>query len=106
MDEQAIIAIVKQLIDAGAFENLQEPGKQTLIIYGLLSALIIAMIRIFLINGWIKKGLTRFFDLEEGKLKALTDLNEKVIKLQELVIKQHEKLHDVLHLLHAKREED
>lgn len=106
MDEHAIIAIVKQLIDAGAFDNLQEPGKQTLIIYGLLSALVIAMIRIFLINGWLKKGLTRFFDLEEGKLKALTDLNEKVVKLQELVMKEHERLSDVFSLLHPKRRED
>ena len=106
MEEQVIITTIQKLLESGALENVQEPGKQTLIIYGLLSLLIILAIRVFLINGWLKKGIERFFTLEEKKLLALVDLNTKVIDLQQLVIKQHEKLHDVLQMMHARRESD
>jgi hypothetical protein len=106
MDEQAILIALQKLIESGALDNMQEPGKQTLIIYGLLAALIITLIRIFLINGWLRKGFERFFALEEAKVKHLFDLNEKVVNLQQEIVDLHQKLYDMLNLLHAKRQSD
>lgn len=103
MDEQVLITALQQLLESGA---LDKPGGQTLLIYGLLSALIIALIRIFLINGWLKKGINRFFDLEEQKLKALNTLNEKVVTLQTQIVELHDKLYDLLQLVHAQRQSD
>lgn len=106
MNEQVILKTIQQLLESGAFDNLQEPGKQTLVIYGLLIALAIALARIFLINGWAKKGIDRFFTLEEKKLQELQYLNTKVLSLQNDVKVEHEKLSDVLHLLQANRASD
>jgi len=105
MEEQILMAL-KRLIESGALDNIQEPGKQTLVIYGLLIALTITLARIFLINGWLKKGLERFFSLEERKLQALTDLNTQVKDLQKDVQQEHEKLSDVMRMLQAKRHTD
>ena len=106
MDEQLLLNTLQKLIESGALDHLQEPGRQTLLIYGLLSALIIALIRIFLINGWLKRGIDRFFTLQESKLLALKDLNVKVVDLQQQVVGLHQKLYDALQLLHARRKND
>lgn len=106
MDEQTILIALQKLLESGALDNMQEPGKQTLIIYGLLAALIVALIRIFLINGWLKKGLERFFAMEEAKVQHLSNLNEKVVNLQQQIVDLHKKLYDMLHLLSARRQSD
>ena len=105
MEEQVILTIQK-LIESGALKNLDQPGAQSFVIYALLIVLAMLSFRVFVVNGWLKKGLERFFSLEEKKLVALTDLNIKVIDLQHLVLKEHEKLHDVLQMMHARRESD
>jgi uncharacterized coiled-coil protein SlyX len=102
MDEQLLTALQK-LLETGV---LDKPGSQTFLVYALLSALIIALIRIFLINGWLKKGINRFFDLEEMKLESLKTLNEKVVNLQTQVAQLHEKLYDLLQMFHAQRQSD
>ena len=106
MEEQAIILAIQKLMESGAFEKLDQPGAQAFIIYALLIVLAMLSFRVFVINGWFKKGIERFFSLEEKKLVALTDLNTKVIDLQQLVLQEHEKLHDILSLMHARRESD
>ncbi len=106
MEEQLLLNALEKIIESGALENIQEPGKQTLMIYGLLIALTIALARIFLINGWAKRGIERFFALEEKKLVALTDLNGKVLELHNQISVLHQKLYDMLQLFHANRKND
>lgn len=92
MEEQAIIMAIQKLMESGAFEKLDQPGAQAFIIYALLILLAMFSFRVFVINGWLKRGIEKFFVLEEKKLTALTDLNMKVIDLQQLVLKEHDKL--------------
>ena len=106
MEQQAIIAAIQELIKSGALKNLDQPGVQTLMIYALLILVAIFSFRVIVINGWMKCGLERFFSLEEAKVKHLADLNEKVVVVQKLIDEEHDKLSDVLHLLHARREGD
>ena len=106
MDETAIVTAIKQLIDSGALENLDQPGAQSFLIYALLILLSVLSFRVFIVNGWLKKGVERFFALEEAKVKHLSDLNDKVITVQKQIENEHEKLTDVLHMLHGRREED
>ena len=101
-----IITTIQKLMESGAFEKLDQPGTQTFIIYALLIVLASLSVRVFVINGWLKKGIEKFFVIEEKKLTALTELNTKVIDLQQLVLKEHDKLHDILNLVHAQRESD
>ena len=106
MNETAIIAAIQKLIESGAFKNLDQPGAQALVIYALLVLLAIFGFRVIVINGWMKKGVERFFALEEAKVKHLADLNEKVVKVQNQIEDEHDKLSDVLNMLHARRERD
>lgn len=106
MEEQAIILAIQKLMESGAFEKLDQPGAQAFLIYALLIVLAMLSFRVFVINGWLKRGIEKFFTLEEKKLTALTDLSMKVIDLQQLVLKEHDKLHDILNLVHARRESD
>lgn len=106
MEQQAIITAIQKLIESGALKDLEQPGTKTLMIYALLILLAIFSFRIIVINGWMKKGIERFFALEEAKVKHLADLNEKVIIVQKQIKEEHAKLADVLHMLHARREGD
>lgn len=106
MEQQAIITVVQELIKSGALKGLDQPGAQTLIIYALLILVAIFAFRVIVINGWMKRGIERFFALEEQKVKHLADLNEKVVVVQKQIEDEHDKLSDVLHMLHARREGD
>ena len=106
MNETAIIAAIQKLIESGAFKNLDQPGAQALVIYALLVLLAIFAFRVIVINGWMKKGIERFFALEEQKTKYLAELNEKVMNVQQLINKEHERLLDVINMLNARRERD
>lgn len=106
MEQTAITAIIQELIKSGALKGIDQPGAQSFLIYALLILLAVLSFRVVVINGWFKKGTERFFALEEAKVKHLADLNEKVIKVQNQIEEEHEKLTDVLHMLHARREED
>lgn len=106
MNETAIITAIQKLIESGAFKNLDQPGAQTLVIYALLVLLAIFAFRVIVINGWMKKGIERFFALEEAKVKHLSDLNEKVVVVQKQIEDEHDKLSDVLNMLHARRDSD
>lgn len=103
MEQQALIAALQKLIESGA---LDKPGAQTFVIYALLVVLAVLSFRVIVINGWMKKGIERFFALEEAKVKHLADLNEKVIRVQQQINEEHDKLSDVLNMLHARRERD
>ena len=106
MNETAITAIIQELIKSGALKGIDQPGAQSFLIYGLLIMLAVLSFRVIVINGWFKKGVERFFALEEAKVKHLADLNEKVFKVQQQIDEEHEKLSDVLNLLHSRREGD
>lgn len=106
MEEQAIITAIQKLMESGAFEKLDQPGAQAFMIYALLIVLAMLSFRVFVINGWLKKGIERFFTLEETKVKHLADLNEKVVLVQKQIDDEHARLTDVLHLLQARRESD
>ena len=107
MEETAIVTAIQELIKSGALKNLDDqPGAQTLVIYALLVLLAIFAFRVIVINGWMKKGIERFFALEEAKVKHLSDLNDKVVVVQKQIEDEHERLIDVLHLLNARRETD
>ena len=106
MEETAIVTAIQELIKSGALKNLDQPGAQTLLIYALLVLLAIFAFRVIVINGWLKKGVDRFFALEEQKIKHLADLNEKVVTVQRLIDEEHGRLSDVMRLLHAQRESD
>ena len=101
-----IITAIQKLIESGALKNLDQPGAQTFLIYALLILLAVLSFRVVVINGWFKKGTERFFALEEAKVKHLTDLNEKVVKVQNQIEDEHDKLSDVLNMLHARRDSD
>lgn len=103
MEEQTIITALQQLIESGALEKLDRPGAQTFVIYGLLIVLAILCFRIFVINGWLKKDIERFFTLEELKVKHLESLNTRVIELQKQVDDEHKRLTDVMNVLHTNR---
>ena len=103
MEEQTIITALQQLIESGALEKLDQPVAQTFVIYGLLIVLVILCFRIFVINGWLKKGIERFFTLEELKVKHLESLNTRVIELQKQVDDEHKRLTDVMNVLHTNR---
>ena len=104
--EEQVITTLQKLIESGALDNLDQPGAQTFVIYALLIILAILCFRIFIINGWIKKGIERFFTLEEQKVKHLADLNEKVVLVQKLITDEHGRLSDVMRMLQTKRETD
>ena len=104
--EEQVITTLQKLIESGALDNLDQPGAQTFVIYALLIILAILCFRIFIINGWIKKGIERFFTLEEQKVKHLADLNDKVVNVQQLINKEHDRLSDVMNMLSARRESD
>ena len=106
MEQTAITAIIQELIKSGALKGIDQPGAQSFLIYALLIVLAVLSFRVIVINGWFKKGVERFFSLEEMKVKHLADLNEKVVKVQQLIDEEHEKLSDVLNMLHARREGD
>ena len=106
MEEQVIITAIQKLIESGALKNLDQPGAQTFLIYALLILLAVLSFRVVVINGWFKKGVERFFALEEAKVKHLADLNEKVVKVQSQIEEEHDKLSDVLNMLHARRDSD
>ena len=106
MEEQAIILAIQKLMESGAFEKLDLPGAQAFIIYALLIVLAMLSFRVFVSNGWFKKGIERFFALEEQKVKHLSDLNDKVVNVQQLINKEHERLSDVMNMLSARRESD
>lgn len=106
MNETAITAIIQELIKSGALKGIDQPGAQSFLIYALLIMLAILSFRVIVINGWFKKGVERIFSLEEMKVKHLADLNEKVVKVQQLIDEEHDKLSDVLNLLHSRRERD
>ena len=106
MEEQAIILTIQKLIESGAFEKMAQPGAQAFLIYALLIVLAMLSFRVFVINGWVKKGIERFFLLEEQKVKHLSDLNDKVVLVQQLINKEHERLSDVMHLLGTQRAND
>lgn len=106
MEEKAILTAIQKLIESGALEKLEQPGAQTFIIYALLIVLAMLSFRVFVLNGWLKKGSERFFSLEERKLQELTAINTKVLELQGQVTKLHEKLYDLLSLMHAGRASD
>lgn len=107
MEETAIItAAIQELIKSGALKNIDQPGVQTLLIYAMLVLLAVFSFRVIVINGWFKKGTERFFSLEEQKIKHLSDLNEKVFTVQKQIEEEHEKLSDVLAMLHAGRASD
>ena len=101
-----IITAIQKLIESGALKNLDQPGAQTFLIYALLILLAVLSFRVVVINGWFKKGTERFFALEEAKVKHLTDLNEKVVKVQNQIDDEHDKLSDVLKMLLARRDSD
>ena len=61
MEEQAIILAIQKLIESGAFEKMDQPGAQAFLIYALLIVLAMLSFRVFVINGWFKKGIERFF---------------------------------------------
>lgn len=106
MDKELIIAIQK-LIESGALDNLQQtPGTQTLIIYGLLILLATMSFRVFIINGWLKRGVEKFFTLEERKLQKTEELVKCVLELQTEVKEEHRRLSDVMNMLHAQRKHD
>ena len=75
MNETAITAIIQELIKSGALKGIDQPGAQSFLIYGLLIMLAVLSFRVIVINGWFKKGVERFFALEEAKVKHLADLN-------------------------------
>ena len=106
MNETAITAIIQELIKSGALKGIDQPGAQSFLIYALLILLAIMSFRIIVLNGWFKKGTERFFALEEAKVKHLADLNEKVVVVQKQIENEHDKLSDVLNMLHAHREGD
>lgn len=106
MEEQAIILAIQKLIESGAFEKVDQPGAQAFLVYALLIVLAMLSFRMFVINGWIKKDIERFFALEETKVKHLADLNEKVVNVQQIINKEHERLSDVMDLLNARRKSD
>lgn len=106
MEEQAIILAIQKLMESGAFEKMDQPGVQAFIIYALLIVLAMLSFRVFVINGWMKRGVDRFFALEEQKVKHLADLNDKVVVVQKKIEDEHDKLTDLLHLLNARRESD
>ena len=102
MDEQLILKVLQQFIDSGALEKMNQPGAQSAIIYALLILLAGMVLKYMVFNGIVK----RFFDLEEAKVKHLSDLNDKVVVVQKQIEDEHERLIDVLHLLNARRETD
>jgi hypothetical protein len=102
MEEQAFITALQKLLESGALEKFDKPGGQTLLIYSLLITLAILLFRIFIMNGCIKK----FFDLEDRKVQLLIDLNAKMLDMQTSIDKEQEKMSDMLHLLHARRQSD
>ena len=106
MNETAIITAIQKLIESGALKNLDQPGVQSFLIYALLILLAVLSFRVVVINGWFKKGVERFFSLEEAKVKHLADLNEKIIGIQKQIEDEHDKLSDVLNMLHAQRKTD
>ena len=106
MEEQAIILAFQKLVESGAFEKMDQPGAQAFLIYALLILLAVLSFRVIVINGWFKKGVERFFALEEAKVKHLADLNEKVVKVQNQIDDEHDKLSDVLKMLLARRDSD
>ena len=106
MNETAITAIIQELIKSGALKGIDQPGAQSFLIYALLILLAVLSFRVIVINGWFKKGTERFFALEEAKVKHLSDLNEKVVVVQKQIEDEHDKLSDVLNMLHARRERD
>lgn len=106
MNETAITAIIQELIKSGALKGIDQPGAQSFLIYALLILLAVLSFRVVVINGWFKKGVERFFALEEAKVKHLADLNEKMIKVQNQIEEEHDKLSDVLNMLHARRDSD
>lgn len=101
-----IITAIQKLIESGALKNLDQPGAQTFLIYALLILLSVLSFKVIVINGWFKKGVERFFALEEAKVKHLADLNDKVVTVQKQIEEEHDKLSDVLNMLHAHREGD
>ena len=106
MNETAITAIIQELIKSGALKGIDQPGAKSFLIYALLILLAVLSFRVVVINGWFKKGTERFFSLEEAKVKHLADLNEKVVKVQNQIEDEHDKLSDVLNMLHARRDSD
>lgn len=106
MEEQAIIIAIQKLIESGALGKMDQPGAQAFLIYALLIVLAMLSFRVFVINGWFKKGIERFFALEEQKVKHLFDLNDKVVNVQQLINKEHDRLSDVMNMLSARRESD
>lgn len=103
MEETAIISAIQKLIESGSLEKLDQPGAQTFVIYALLIILAILCFRLFVINGWLKKGIERFFELEELKVKHLETLNTRVIELQKQVDDEHRRLADVMNVLNTNR---
>lgn len=103
MEQQTIITALQQLIESGALEKLDQPGAQAFVIYALLIIVAVLSFRIFVINGWLKKGIERFFVLEELKVKHLESLNTRVVELQKQVDDEHRRLTDVMNVLQTNR---
>lgn len=103
MEETALITAIQKLIESGVLEKLDQPGAQTFVIYGLLIILAILCFRLFIINGWLKKGTNKFFFYEEQKIKQLETLNQKVVELQKQVEDDRRRLLDLMNILNTTR---
>lgn len=102
MDAQAIVIAIQELIKSGALAKMDQPGAQTFVIYALLIILAMLSLRLFVINGAVR----RFFDLEEHKVYILSQIQGDVVDLKTEARHDHQKLNDVLQMLESKRQSD
>lgn len=102
MDAQAIVIAIQELIKSGALAKMDQPGAQTFVIYALLIILAMLSLRLFVINGAVR----RFFDLEEHKVYILSQIQGDVVDFKTEARHDHQKLNDVLRMLESKRQSD